>query len=453
MTRLLSFTYAGLTIGAGQSGSAYHLTGRYRFRHEYGSASLVFEVAIQHDTRASFLTAEADLLTAYRKPDQALVVELDSTERHAYDPADNSGFLARANVRKLGGQEDTANSSRYECSVVVQLPADLSGRAGRQSATVDVSTTPSGRRSCTITGVYTALSNNAARAQFAAQIAAYATSVLSGLGGTWELVGTPQASTDDQDKILTFSRRYEEVIYAQSAAGTDAAALVGPRLRIRRSKSAANSTQALGGAADWIRLDVSYSTAVDKAETTDLLALWRDTIRPWILEEARRVSEVSVVIVNRETVDPDQDENRIDATMELLADPGAPFVRADVEVRDEIDHGVILKPVWNGKPYARDRYQGLGSWVRSVKKVTIYRGEAENPQGDPQQFAGFELVREASTRKRFFAAIPGDETPLQFDLSSTVYVRADVENADAPSDDGTRERPRPQQESTQERGA
>ncbi|MCO5167880.1 MAG: hypothetical protein M9894_16170 [Planctomycetes bacterium] len=462
MSRLIAITYAGLTVGAGGA-SAYHLTGRYRFLHDYERASVTFEVVVQDDDPASFVAAEQALRDAYRTPDQALTVVLGATSRHDFDPALNTGFNARATARKLAGQEDTARSARYECAVAVELPASLSGRAGRRSSSVDVATSPSGRRTVTVEGVYTALANAAARAQFAASINAYAAGVLSGLGGTWELVGTPTERADDQNKVLRFTRRYAELLYDQAQGTRDHPAIVEPQVTFARGRNSASSSAALGPAQALVQLDASYSASVRFDQTTDLEDLWSNVVRPYVLAEARRLAG-STVVVTADRFSFDPDENVLSGNLSLLADPGAAFFQARVSLSESIDEGIVLKPVWDGNPWSRDRYDVPKSGVRVLTRTTLRRAPGAagyEVSGDrvvsdhpaPPQWRGWIEVRDARRASSWLEGLPGEDLPLRASSTSYTYVRADVRSTGArvptstppapPSSDmTTRERPR-----------
>jgi hypothetical protein len=440
MARTLAFTYGSLTIGNGQADSSYNLTGRYRFTQDYERAALQFEVVVSNATHATFLAAEAALLAAYRLPDQTLTVALSASNRHVFNPTANSGFNIRANARKIGGEEDTAHSAKYECSVTVELPANLTGRAGRRSSSVNVSTSPAGRRSLVVSGVYTALANNAARAQFAAQVDAYCSTVLTGLGGTWEMVGTPTAESDDQDKTIRFTRHYSEIIFGQAIGTTDHAALVDPKLVLRRTRTSADSSQSLGSAQALVEISADYSVSVKIDQTTDLDALWSETIRPYVLQEAERYAG-GTVVVTRETPGFNPSENTFSVAMTIMADAGSKFFQARTEVSDSIDYGIILKPVWDGNPFSRDRYDGPGSWVRTLSRTTLTRGvdtisgnEVVSDHGEPPQFEGFVEVREARRARSWNLGLPGEDIPLRASTTSYTYVRADVRTTTTSSD-------------------
>ena len=436
-TRTLAFTYGSLSVGAGQSDANYTLTGLYDFDEGYSVALLSFRVAVNSATVGGFLSSEAALIAAYTKPDQKLEVVLSSTTRHTYDPSTsvNTGFNQRATCERVPNHRlNTDRSGMYECSVTVDLPADLSGRAGRMSSRINVSEDPSGRRTCTVTGVYTALSNVQARAQFAAQIDAYATTgVIGGLGGVWDLVGDRDAESDDQDKHLRFVRVYREIKHDQSAEGTDLAAVVNPSMIIRRALVATESP--VGTAEPPARLQVEYSADVKFSSTTDLDALWRDTIRPYALTEIERIADTPLWAVNEETVRFDPDNNRLEAVLEIVGDPGANFWQLRKDWAESANTGTVLRPVWNGNKWARDRYQGTASHTRSLTYTTVgptvlgTPGVGKMPRirhPSAPAISGFIRVRTSRRVRERSVGIAGEETPIYIATTQYFYVRADI---------------------------
>lgn len=444
MSRLLKITYAGLTIGKDQADSSYNLTDKYRISHSYTEFSVSFEVVVSNSTRASFLTAESTLLTAYRKPDQAVVVNLNGTDRHNYDPSSNTGFNARATCVKLAGPEDTANSARYRCSVTIQLPADLSGRSGRQSSTVTVDTTPSGKRSITIDGVYTALSSNDAAAQYAAAADTYCSSVLTDVGGTYNLL--PESySYDDQDKVLRFRRVYQEVYKAESVSATDNAAICDQKLVVERSDTQESGPWGEGGwdrkVTPLQRIRVSYSCSVKSAQTTDLKALYEGTVLPHITNQVSALTGGTLVRVG-DSPSFDLGENRLAATVDYLANTGSSFLAADIRITHEIDHGIRLVPVWDGSPFSRDKYNVPQSKVITVVRDLTWVGN--EGQATVPSVAGYELTFSTRTEGRSrIGGVGGTDTVyLTLTRETFRFEKANVSNASSPAAGGTRARSR-----------
>ena len=438
MARLIKITYASLVIGKDQSDASYTLTGKYSLASSYTEATFTFDVVVSNSTRASFLTSEANLIAAYRKPDQTLEVLLGSTDRHDYDPSSsvNSGFNARASCTKLGSVEDTANSARYRCSVTVQLPADLTGRSGRQSSSVSVDADPSGKRTVTIEGVYTALTTNSATDQYTSAADTYCSSVLSDVGGTYELLTRGGGfAYDDQDKVLRFRRVYREVIYRQGLSGTDVAALKEPRLVITRVTQPNDSAQGFDGV-PLVAMRATYSAFVDKNESTDLAGIYSGTIRPLILAEANLVAG-GTVVVHRESVDYDRDNNTIACVADLLADVGGTFYQINLDAEDVIQNGVRFVEVWDGDPYACDKYEVPELHIRTITRSTTARtSQRFAPRLGIPDVAGFHEISTRRTERQSSFGIAGDPIPYQVVFHTFVFRRANISGQPTGGDSG-----------------
>lgn len=450
-TRTLKFVYGTLTIGASQADANYTLTGIYEFDESYEAALLSFQVAINSATVAGFLASEATLITAYTKPDQKLEVDLGGTNRHTYDPSAivNTGFNQRAELRKVTESPlNTDRSALYECSVTVQLPADLALRAGRLESSVRVEEDPSERRTATITGIYTALSSNAARAQFAASIEAYATdTVIVGLGGTWEQVSDPVAESDDQDKRLRFVRVYREIKRKQSNSATDLVSVVNPELLVFRSVV---STQSIGTTAEPpVRLRAQYSADVRFSSTTDLDTLWEDTLRQYALDEIEAATGTSILTIITEDWRLDPGNNRLEATLDVLGDGGSRFWQFQKEWVDRSNSGLILRPVWDGNPFSRDKYFGpatrtLTLVISSAGPDRARVGLARMPLVEHEQapeVPGFEQPRTVRRVVERSVGIAGEEIPVYIATTMYFYVRSDSTFAGGPVSSEAQEAP------------
>jgi hypothetical protein len=422
MARLLAVSYNGVTIGL-SGGASYHLQDKYTWEEGYDQARIVFRVLVTNATRATFLAAELALRAAFSAPDGDLSVTLGGSSRHVYTQAGNAGFNARSSCRKLGGDTDTANSSEWECEVVIQLPADLTGKDGRREATEEVSYSPANFRTLTVTGVYTALGAAGAKAQYEAEVGDYASGVLSALTGTWRSVGSGTWSREHNDKLLRFTRLYEEVTIAPPSGVTS---LVSPTLKITKRTAANESSPELGATAALVELTLEYGAWVDKDSTVDLEALYEGSLRNYLLAKAQEIAN-STVVLTAEVPSYSATGNRIEVVMQLLADGGSDLFQVRYEVSDELVLGKVLTPVWNGRKYARDKYDVPGTHRKTVLVTLVAkRGAGEFA---PPAFAGFEELAEARRERAFNFAIPGQSLPAKAVVREFVYERADVELA------------------------
>ena len=427
MARLIKITYgSSLIIGKDQTDTSYVLVDRCRIAAGYTEFAITFDVVVRNAIRATFLASEAALIAAIRAPDQKLEVFLGATTRHTFDPAVNTGFSARGTCTIVGNEEATANSARYQCTITVQLPADLSGREGRQTSTVTVEATPAGKRTVVIEGTYTALSSNSAYAQFVAAAGTYCDGVITAIGGTYNLLSSGTGaiggfSYDDQNKVLRFRRVYEEVFYRESLAGGDHASIKGAQINIDRT-SPENRGPSGFNVRPLERLRASYSATIDRA-VTDIAGLYASTVRPLLLAELQNVSGGTVVVVG-ETPSYVPTENLLRVVLDVACDLGGSFYAASLRTQDYLRHGKILVPVWSDDPYARDLYKGPATHVKTITRFTVAKvGGGAGGSGVEERFqipvlAGFEEMEQLRDESREHVGVTNDG----FEVAQVTHV-------------------------------
>lgn len=450
MSRLLKVTYAGVSVGLNATSVSYHLTGKYRYREEYTTAFIEFDVVVANATRATFLTDEAALIAAYTKPDQALEVLLGATTRHGYSPtagaSGNTGFLARPSITKTGSPLDTANSAFYRCRVDVQLPADLSGRSGRREAFVDLETNGSGVRTARVGGTYTALTTTDAFATYtaAAETAAQALMDLVDASAVWELVGKPRARFDDQNKLLAFEHVYREVVANQASGVLNHPAIVNPTLIVRREKvsterailSRIGSTGGSLDASALIGLRAEFRCNIDRATQPDLQLAYENVVRPRLLEAIRELSGVTTLAVVRDEMVPEIHEHTLTARVDCQGDPGTGLYQSRLEVEELYDTGVALIPVLDGNPFSRDKYDGPQTVIRRVRRTTVGRPGAISDGDGLPDMSGFVERGGRRAPRRFLIGLPGEDLPLEAVVREWLFERADLTNGASPEAGG-----------------
>lgn len=419
MARLIKIAYAGLTIGVGGN-SSMTLFGRYGFGGSYTEATVTFDVLVRNSSRSSFLSAEAALIAAYSTPDQDLDVDLGGTDRHSFSQSLNTGFNARPSCKKIEDEHSTANSAHYQCAVIVQLPATLSGRGGRQSASITVEASPAGKKTVVIEGTYTALpaGPSSAVGSYEAAIEAFCTAVLADFTGDVFNLLTPAGYTyDDQNKVLRFRRIYEEVFYRESLSTADVTGIKGQKLEIERTTpNAAGDPSASVRPLE--RLRALYSCWVDAATTTDLRGLYNSTIRPLLLAELADAAQSGISITN-ETPVFNKAENTVTVVIEAV-NRGGGLLYGKLEVEDQITLGKQVEPVWSDDPYAADVYDVPILWLRAYRRTTISAGGGTLAVPRP---AGFLQVAEGHSVFRDQIGITGQALPIVVALDTFLFRR------------------------------
>lgn len=364
VTRELSITYGTKTIG-GTSTSCF-ITGVHRLFKNYERAVVECDVVCRGTSEADFNTQCAALEAAFRKPNQLLKITIGSTDFLTLTHTGNTGTLGRASCEKVGHDMDSGRARMYRVAVVVQLPADLTGKDGLREAEIEVSATASGVRGYKVTGTYTALSSNDAVDQYEASFDALLDALETALTGTWRRTDHRYAR-DDEDKTLRFTRTAIE----QLSTVLDNAALRGQRIVVTRAHVAPGDYQ---GVERPIELLVFYDTSVDKDSTTDLEGTWESTILPWLLSHAQAVAGASSLALIKSSPTFDTAGNRITATLELFAVAGSTFFARTVRTTDDRDEGRMIWPVWDGTPYGAEDFGGKKVHLRFVREERMRLG-------------------------------------------------------------------------------
>lgn len=401
-TRELRITYGSTIVGAGST--IYLIDGPFTLAKDYETVTVSAEVVCVGTTVAEFLANCLALEAAFRVPRQFLEVRFGTNVHETFDPliGVNTGFDAVPRIDKAGSPGDTSLSRRYRISVSVAVPADLAGQSGRRSSAVTFSRTDSNRGRLTITGQYTALTANNARAQFNASIDAFVTAVLAGFSGTWEGPFDRQEATNDTDKSLNFSRVYEELLYNQSVGALDDTNLRRQTLTVSHSIDAPGDSVLFGQTARRLRrVTVTYTAAVDRTVSTNLQSVYDGRVKPWLVANLRAFAGSSQVALVEQTPTFDPVENRISVTMTLLASGLSNLIAARVTTSEVERSGISLVPVWDGDRMSKVAFRGPGIITRTVTIVTTEFGGSSGASGGGSKG----LARDATDR--FFFSFGG----------------------------------------------
>jgi hypothetical protein len=365
VTRDLSIAYGGVTIGA--ASQVYIPDGYFSLTRDYPTGRLEFDVVCRGATHAALQTSVDALVVAFRKIRQDTTVTINSQTVISWSHSSNTGMNSRASLVKAGGQADTALARSYHCVIEVDLPADLSGVSGRQSSSVRVSAGPNSIRTTTITATYTALSSNSATAQMLANINTYAGAVKTAVGITaWERTSRDY-TYDDQNKTVTVSDEYLEIKVNQSSAGLDHAAIKQPSLTISRRTFGPGDFRAVP---DNVRrlaeVTASFSCQVDVDETLDLDSLWRDTVKPYMVDQTLAAFDGNAnASLDSQSPLQEQYGNTLGAELVFSVVDAGSLVRQEWRYSISVATGRGLRAVWDGDPLAKEEFQGPASIVET----------------------------------------------------------------------------------------
>lgn len=373
LTRTLSVVYGSLTIGG--SNAEVLLDGPVVVA-PHGplsvSVSCVAVLRPSTDSDAAFETLLDTVTTEMRTPRLRLRIIEGATTIRDFNPASGakSGFNTEPILSETGDPDvDSKRSRRCNFTWEIDLPADNYGQAGRADSSIQVAYDGSNIKTVTISGEYRSTSSTAsARAVYEAGITSYASTILSGLSGTYDLANR-EATSDETDSICTFSHTYRQIIRNQAIATLDHAALIEPDLRLDLSSEFPGD--APGRRVARLRtVTASYSSGVDQAVSTDLYGLWTGTVEPHILQSVADVFGGTVTAIVNRSIKPAVDKNRLEGSLTLLVTSGGTTLSYRLTTRLYSDPGEVEEPLGNGDEFGRFVYNGPATLQQTVTEIT-----------------------------------------------------------------------------------
>lgn len=403
LTRELSVTWGNITLGGGTARQITDYT-----IHEEDYTTGYFECAfITTAADAAALETEIETLgIAFRTPRLDLTVTLGGQEILHRWQSDNTGLDTDPTIAKNGDPADTSRSRHFRVRVGYGLPADVVETDFRRGSNINVSIGPNGIRTLTVTGSYTANSDNGttgAYEQYSANITAYALSCIERIDPfrsttRWELINEPTIERNETDKIMSFSISYREIIHEQAIGVYNFAAIVDPSMIFSVSRMTPGDSDSIflagasgigasvgsgGGVGSTVVSDspgstttgsrvarpsvltVQYSCTLDKNVNQDPQQLYLVFVRPLILKEATQYSGGPLILVAEAPDFGDVYSNRLSATITFHTYT-SPILSQTVTVQDSTNYGKILRPVWDGDPFSFYEYQGAAIRTKTI---------------------------------------------------------------------------------------
>jgi len=395
VSRELSITYGSITVGGG---TERLLDFPLQIQEGPDQGTLTFSFVSGGDTEAAFDAEIATVETAFRTPRADLTVTQGAETLYSWVTSANTGYNHDPRLNKDGDETtDSGRRRRYQVTIVFDLPSERYLQDGRRDSTVTLDFTPARRRTLTIDAEYRSIPGGpaSARAQYEANIGAYASALITGFGGTWELADETQAS-NDTDTICTITRVYDEIIYDQKVGTLNDPEVVRQELTATVTRVAPGDSGAT--VSRFAELDINYSVWIDKTLETDLEKKWTNTLRKWVIAAMLdRFNAATGALVN-ENVSYDGPENRIMSSMTMWVITGNNLIEWRHTKELMTDFGKIIVPAWTGDPFSKYLYQGPMRHTRRTTDVErrkgMYRAKSRSGSGASNAGAGGGLIRD-----------------------------------------------------------
>ncbi len=378
--RELKITYGGFIVGGTVAPGSERLIDNYiRITKSFTSASVEFDFVISATTEALFQDAIEECETAFREPFKDLTVEQGAETILDLSPSTDSGLNTQPEIIKTDDERDTGRSRKYTVRISCDLPADNAPTVGIQESSTNVSYSPARKRQVTISGIGTAITGVNSRDKYESIIESFCSTILTSLGsGTFELGEEPLTDNDYENKLITFTRVFDEIIYPEAGA-TDDPAIVRQTFHISRNKVAPGDDPN-SAAQRLVELSANFECWIDKDVTQDLDSKWSG-VKSWIYAEIGKVMPGPLAITSTQPTF-DFGENKISGRVSGFVYTGSSVISATFKTDLFQRFGVVLVPAWTGESMSKYAYQGPGMITETTTYTRrVFGGSSQNVGG------------------------------------------------------------------------
>lgn len=403
-TNAIQFTYNSLTKA---------VIGKHELRVDDGKIFFAGEFLLSATTAAAFETASDAMLAAFTVNDKAFSLADGAQTIVSWSPSLNTGFLTRARVARVKSPLNTDLSGLYRFELEGETSPQETTRNGRREATISLLTpNPREIRTLEFAGKWTALPGgtpSSAKDAYDTNVATWIATWLAIVTttGIWQNHGSPSLDWDDENKVLTFRAKYQEVIFSSSPTDTtNAVYTVGKFTRqdpekygepilnsgVASHRSGENVTQAGGGTGQGTpgaignkmprRFTVQTTTYYQTPATYKPNSFFNDIIRPWIKNTVKAIFGTGRVIFERFSV-PVEDvaAKSIECQAQILVASAGVLLEYEETVRRIHNPNLVIEDVWSGTPDDFDIQPGGRrlTLVHTIRQVRIDQTPVEPP--------------------------------------------------------------------------
>jgi hypothetical protein len=353
----------------------------------------------------------------------------------------NTGFLAQPSLSKMASEYTTGTSRHYSFSLSIQLPFDQSPYNYRREASFSISYASTRQRTVSFSVLYTAGGANSALQNYLAFAKTWCVSILTALGGSYELVSESH-NLEMEQKILNGSLSYREIITNQSKLLTDEPAFVdftaSYSVQVEQQIGfalTANQTQE-----PLVHVTCGWSTSISHDETpldTNLDALYTSKIRPWLVEHAKDVVGLSSIpqsgtngyIIDSESKSYNVHRYSLSGNISFTAPRS---LSQNMELSESIsfqnDENISSDKLWSGVDHDYNLWS-IGKTLSATRNISISKLN-EIPVAPPDYAGAFsesanggKWIKKSSS-ERVSAKKIGVGTTVNFASSAVIYTKS-----------------------------
>jgi len=401
----------------------------FTLSEQYNTLSFSCEFAVSH---SSADTAEI----ALRQKNKDLTMSFGGSPQYSYGHTANTGFLAVPNLALISNTSDDDTLRFYRFSLVCELPADAVGYGYRRDANFTIAYPGSRRRTVNFTLTYTAGGASSALANYTLAGKTWAASILTSLGGAYELI-SENVREEMEQKICNSTLVYNELLTNDSESELNVASIV-----LAQCDYSVNLGQEYGlseagfNSLAPVTVTVNYSAQISRDAVvldTGINDIYINTIRPWLVKHAYDVLGLTNFSQSGQNYVAQNENYRINphtyavsGSITFIAPrSSSQIIQLSETITMNKNAGITYQKIWDGKPNTYNIYS-LGEqrlFRRSIQVLQLANlGIWEPPSLGPEYI---QLDIQRNIQKKRVGAGSGTAAGLG---EITLYVASFTQN-------------------------
>ena len=354
--------------------------GAFQYNENEVQISFSCNFLVTADSESALVTACQAAEKKLTEKNKDLTVVFGGTTELSFSHSGSTGFSSRPHLTKNAGVLATGTSRDYNFSVAIQLPFTQSGYDCRREAGFNVDYLPTRQKQVSFQMLYTCSTSATAIANYTTYGKAWATTILTTIGGNFELI-SEHLQEEQERKIINASLVYKEILTNQSTSGVDDTSIVNPTVNYSCSIEQQTGKGITSNLVSdpLVRIHLTYSTALDKTVVgSDLNTAYYQRVRPYLIQNAYTVLGLSSYkssgrnyIVESENKNIDNYNYHISGSLSFIALKSLTTILQLTESVSITDNpNIVFKKLWNGQDYTFNMYS-VGKIMMLQRTVTI----------------------------------------------------------------------------------
>ena len=361
--------------------------GEIYFANDYTSGTFRCNFLVKGTSAANLVSLCNNLEEKLREPYQDATIVFGGTTEYQLRHSQNEALNTMPSVSIIQSPLQTETSRAYSFELRFEMPADLSGFNFRRFANYTVNENAQKQQTISFSLEYTAGGSDSSSTNFDDHAQTYTDSIVSTFTGTFEIIDLKK-STDQEDKKTTGSITYKEILDSELDGTFNSADILDVTCQygIQYDQEIGIDNNSEYEQEPKTNITISYSAKINKktVSVSGIESLWRQTIKPWIIKNAKDVLNInsqpnagSGLIVMSDTQSFNPTNYTLTGSLTIFSPSTLGQITFVSEKISQVDSsGIVKRKIWDGEHGTYDLWH-MGAETTINRTIVVSKLDEE----------------------------------------------------------------------------